>query len=65
MKIGYILTAKNECVMSNGQKSLTIGKQYTVIKLIHHNLKIIDDLGHDHHFDLRRSNHAYYKKFFI
>lgn len=62
-KLKDILIATDECVMPNCDKSLTIGNEYEVVKLRKYEFAIINDRGGEHWFDVRKSNHAYWKKY--
>lgn len=65
LKEGDELIAKDECVMLlTGQKSLTIGKPYLIIKMFATAFRIKDDQGQDHIFELRKGDDASWRKFF-
>jgi hypothetical protein len=51
MKVGDKIIAIDECVMyDTDEPSLTIGKEYKVIKIVGNEFYIKDDLTHDHRF---------------
>ena len=61
MKVGYKLIAIDECVMRETEKpTLTVGKEYEVIKTTHFEFTIIDDANHIHNF-VREDFNKYFK----
>ena len=64
LKIGDTLIAKNECIMTDGKKTLSVGKQYPIINFRITDFYIIDDNGTEHYFVWRKDDEAYWQKFF-
>lgn len=62
---GKVLVAKDKCVMHLiGEPALTIGKEYHLKELTSVELAIVDDPGHLHWFDLRKTDESYFRKYF-
>lgn len=60
MKVGEKLIAINECKMDGTEsKTLTIGKEYSVIEIYNDEFEILDDKNDAHFFD-----YSTYKHFF-
>ena len=50
LKVGDVLIAKDECLMDNGEKALTIGKEYTIRMIGQNYISLIDDENDMHEF---------------
>ena len=61
LKVGDVLLAKDECIMTNdGKPSLTIGKYYTVKSSVNKGFMIIDDQKCQHFFDTSNLDEYFY-----
>ena len=61
LKVGDVLLAKDECIMTNdGKPSLTIGKYYTVKSRVDGEFMVIDDQKCQHFFDISNLDEYFY-----
>jgi hypothetical protein len=61
LKVGDVLLAKDECIMTNdGKPSLTIGKYYTVKSSVDGEFMVIDDQECEHFFDTSNLDEYFY-----
>ena len=61
LKVGDVLLAKDECIMTNdGKPSLTIGKYYTVKSSVDGEFMVIDDQKCQHFFDISNLDEYFY-----
>lgn len=58
------LIATDECVMDDGEKSLTIGKEYKTESISTTQIMVTDDDGEGHYFELNPLSEACWARFF-